>query len=401
MADAAIRVLLIEDDPDDHVLTRGLLVQVYGQRFELDWQSTYAGGLEALARGEHDVCLVDYHLGEHSGLDLIQATAGGRRAPIVMLTGSESAATDTAAMRAGADDFLVKGTIDAALLDRSIRYAVERNRLEQRLRETQKLESLSVLAGGIAHNFNNLLMSILGNASLALSKLPPDSPVREWIEPIEAAGMRAAELARDMLAYSGMSMLVMESLDVRPLIEECGRLVTEGTGAALAIGYDFEAGLPEIEADATHVRQVVMNLLTNAAEALGPTGSIKVRADTRDEIPGSGFRYAHETPNGPFVRIEVEDDGAGMDADTLAHLFDPFFTTKFDGRGLGLASVLGIVHVHGGAIRVTSELGVGTVATVLFPRSAPAQEAMAPSTQWARQDSNLGPTDYESAALTS
>ena len=145
MADAAIRVLLIEDDPDDYVLTRALLAQVPGQRFELDWEETYAGGLEALARGEHDVCLVDYHLGEHSGLDLLHAaTEGGRTAPLIMLTGLAGPESDTDALRAGAHDFLVKSSIDAPVLDRSIRYAIgKRHRLEQRLIETAKTREVS------------------------------------------------------------------------------------------------------------------------------------------------------------------------------------------------------------------------------------------------------------------
>jgi signal transduction histidine kinase len=370
MPDAVIRVLLIEDDPDDYVLTRDMLAQVEGRSFDVDWEQTYAGGLEALARDEHDVCIVDYRLGEYSGLDLLQAaTESTRSAPMIMLTGSSNAhETDTAAMRAGADDFLVKGSIDPALLDRSIRYAIERRRLERRLVETQNLESLGVLAGGIAHNFNNLLFGVLGYAGRALSQVPPDSPARESIEQIEIAAKRAAELARDMLAYSGKGRFDVEAVDLHTLVEETGRLVSAGTAGKIEIVYDFEEGLPAIDAAPTQVRQAVMNILTNASEALdGTEGSIEVRADVVDEMPGGGFRFADTLLPGPYVRLEVEDTGIGMDADTLAHLFDPFFTTKLTGRGLGLAAVLGIVRGHRGAIRVASTLGSGTVYTLLFP----------------------------------
>lgn len=372
MTDATIRVLLIEDDPDDYVLTRDLLAQVPARSFEVSWEKTFTAGLDTLARGEHDVCIVDHNLGEHTGLELLRAaTEGGRTAPVIMLTGSSQPQIDNAAMLAGADDFLVKGSIDPALLDRSIRYAIERRRLERRLVEAQKLESLGVLAGGIAHNFNNLLLVILGNASRVLGKLPPDSPMRDSIEQIELAGARAAELARDMLAYSGMGTLIVEPVDLPALVEETGRLVSAGRTTAVEIGYRFEDGLPPIVADATQIRQVLMSLMTNAAEALGATGgSIAVRADVVDDVPLDGFRLADADLAGPYVRLEVEDSGAGMDGDTLANLFDPFFTTKFTGRGLGLAAVLGIVRRHGGAIRVTSELGSGTVTTLLFPSAA-------------------------------
>jgi signal transduction histidine kinase len=369
MADAAIRVLLIEDDPDDYVLTSELLSQVQGQRFEVNWEQTFRGGLDALARGEHDVCLVDHNLGEHTGVELLRAAAdGGRAAPIIMLTGSSEPQTDTAALRAGADDFLAKGSIDPALLDRSIRYAIERRRLERGLLESQKLESLGVLAGGIAHNFNNLLMVMLGNAERALTQLPPDSPARPSLERVEVAGTRAAELARDMLAYSGLGVAVVGAVDLPALVEETGRLVAAGFEAPVEITYRWEAALPPIVADATQIRQVVLSLVTNAAEALGSIGgAIEIRADVVAESPGDGFRPAGAGIAGPYVRLEIEDGGVGMASDTLDRLFEPFFTTKFTGRGLGLAAVLGIVRSNRGAIRFTSELGAGTVATLLFP----------------------------------
>ena len=256
-------------------------------------------------------------------------------------------------------------------LARDISEQLAMQKQEDSLIEAQKLESLGVLAGGIAHNFNNLLFAILGNAGLALSGLPTGSPVRERIEQIELAGKRAAELARDMLTYSGRGTIVVEPVDLPALVQETGRLVSAGTAAPVEIEYRFEEGLPPIVADATQIRQVVLSLVTNAAEALGTTGgSIEVRADLVDDIPGEGFRLPEAALVGPYVRLEVEDGGVGMDDDTLANLFDPFFTTKFTGRGLGLAAVLGIVRGHGGAIRVTSELGSGTVTTLLFPCTA-------------------------------
>jgi PAS domain S-box-containing protein len=241
----------------------------------------------------------------------------------------------------------------------------------QRRLETQKLESLGALAGGIAHNFNNLLQGMLGNAELALSGLPADSPARSRIQQIALAGAGAAELAHDMLAYSGMATFIVEPVDLPRFIEETGRLVSAGSTAPIEIDYRFEEGLPTIDADPTQIRQVVMNLLSNAAEALGAEGgAITARAGVVDSVPESGFLFADEILPGPYVQLAIEDRGSGMDDETLAHLFDPFFTTKFTGRGLGLAAVLGIVRRHHGAIKVTSESGVGTTATVLLPCTA-------------------------------
>ncbi len=246
------------------------------------------------------------------------------------------------------------------------RLALEKQR--ESLIEVQKFESLGVLAGGIAHNFNNLLLAVLGNAGLALATLPESSPERPRLEQIEVAATRAAELARDMLAYSGEGTIIVEPVDLPALVEETGRLVSAGNAGVIEIDYRFEQGLPPIVADATQIRQAVMSLVTNAVEALGPGGgSIEIRADTVNDVPGDGFRLPDAMAPGPYVRLEVEDGGVGMDDETLANLFDPFFTTKFVGRGLGLAAVLGIVRGHGGAIRITTELGSGTVTTLLFP----------------------------------
>ncbi len=170
-----------------------------------------------------------------------------------------------------------------------------------------------------------------------------------------------------MLAYSGAGRFVIEPCDLGAAAEETGRLAVTGTRAPVEIHYRFEDGLPLIEADQAQIRQVLMSVITNAAEALEPDGgTIEVRVDTV-ELPNHRLEYADELPAGRFVRLEVEDDGVGIDEESLDRLFDPFFTTKFIGRGLGLAAVAGIVRVHRGAIHVTSELGVGTVSTLLFP----------------------------------
>jgi PAS domain S-box-containing protein len=247
----------------------------------------------------------------------------------------------------------------------------ERLRFERQLQQTQKLESLGILAGGIAHDFNNLLTGILGNASLASPRLLPDSAEREAVEQIEIAALRAAELTSQMLAYSGRGRFKVERVDLSALVREMTSLLSVSISKRATVQYDLPTDLPAIVVDATQVRQVVMNLITNASDALGSgAGVIALRAGVREvgrDFLASTF-IDDDLPAGAYVFVAVEDSGAGMDANTRTRLFDPFFSTKFTGRGLGLAAVLGIVRGHGGAIHVSSVPERGTTMTVLFPK---------------------------------
>jgi two-component system cell cycle sensor histidine kinase/response regulator CckA len=248
----------------------------------------------------------------------------------------------------------------------------ERRRLEERMRHAQKLESLGVLAGGIAHDFNNLLVSILGNASLAALQLAPEAPARETVRAIEAAAIRSAELTKQLLAYSGRGKFVIEPLDLSQLVAEMSHILGVTIPKKATLRTRLAAGLPAVEADAGQIQQVVMNLITNAAEALGGNpGDIVVstgEVEADRAYLADSFLDDH-LPEGRYVYLEVTDSGCGMDKETQAKIFDPFFTTKFTGRGLGLAAVLGIVRGHGGAIRVYSEPGKGTAFKVLLPAS--------------------------------
>ncbi|HEY3282889.1 MAG TPA: PAS domain-containing protein [Armatimonadota bacterium] len=248
----------------------------------------------------------------------------------------------------------------------------ERLSLEAQVRHAQKLESLGVLAGGIAHDFNNLLMGVLANASLALSQVAADSPLRVRLRAIETAGQRAAELTNQMLAYSGRGRFVSERLDLSEIAREMVHLMGAAIPKKAELRLRLVEGLPPVEVDVAQVRQVAMNLITNASEALPEEGGVvELRtglcyvddAYLATTVPGT-----NALP-GEYVYLEVEDTGCGMDEATLSRLFDPFFTTKFTGRGLGMAAVLGIVRGHEGAIRVTTEVGRGTTFTMLLPRS--------------------------------
>ena len=246
--------------------------------------------------------------------------------------------------------------------------------LERQIQQAQKLESLGVLAGGIAHDFNNLLMAILGNAELALTYISPVSPARDNIDEISKASQRAAELAKQMLAYSGKGRFVVQALDLSELVEEMAHMLEVSVSKKAVLRYELANGLPAVEADASQIRQVVMNLISNASDAIGDRNGVISIATGLMDVDRSYLQETYideELPEGPYVTLEVADTGCGMDAETQGKLFDPFFTTKFTGRGLGMAAVLGIVRGHEGAIKAYSELGRGTTMKILLPAVGP------------------------------
>ena len=250
------------------------------------------------------------------------------------------------------------------------RAAEARRLLEQKMLHAQKSESLEVLAGGIAHDFNNLLVGILGNASLALLDLQPGTAAFGPITDVKRAAHRASELTRQMLAYSGRGQLVVESVDISELVSEMGSLLRTVLSRNAQISFELVPTLPLIEADATQLRQVIMNLITNASDAVGETGGrihVRTGRETLDSatVPPS---YASEPLQpGEYVFVEVRDTGEGMSEETLSRIFEPFFTTKFTGRGLGLAATLGIVRGHHGGMAIRSAPGVGSTFRVLLP----------------------------------
>ncbi len=262
----------------------------------------------------------------------------------------------------------------------------DRLRLERRLHEAQKMESLGVLAGGVAHDFNNLLVGILGGAELALSGLEAESHSRRHVELVREAALRASDLCSQMLAYSGKGKFLLETVDLSTVVEGTAHLVSASLRKDAVLSYQLAGDLPATEVDVTQVRQIVMNLLTNAADALPEEGGevtlatgceVFRRENLAPELPGTNLAP------GPYVFLEVTDTGRGMDEAIRGRIFEPFYTTKFAGRGLGLAAVLGIVRSHGGAIDVDSVPRRGTRIRVYFPAvegvARPAEEPVAPT----------------------
>ena len=228
----------------------------------------------------------------------------------------------------------------------------EKCQLEAQFRESQKFETIGTLAAGVAHDFNNLLTSMMGNASLVLTDLPADSPSRERLQDVVRAGQRAADLTRQLLAYSGKGRHFMQPVDLSAMLVRVQNLIEASVPKKVKLELHLAENLPQIEADAGQIQQVLLNLVSNAAEAIGEgTGCITIRTGLAED----------------WVLLEIRDDGCGMDGETRARIFDPFFTTKFTGRGLGLAAVSGIVRSHKGAIEVESAPGEGSTFRVLFP----------------------------------
>ena len=284
------------------------------------------------------------------------------------------------------------------------RDVTEERNLERQLQQAQKMESLGVLAGGIAHDFNNLLTVVLGHAELALNEISPMSPVGESLTEITTAARRAADLSLQMLAYTGKAVFAVERVGLPELVEEMAHLLKTATPKKATLKLNLERGLPPIQADPSQIRQIVMNLIINASEAIGDRSgviTVSVGATRIDEASLRKTELRDDLPPGLYIHLEVADTGIGMDEKTRSLIFDPFFSTKFTGRGLGLAAVLGIVRAHKGTIKVYSEPGKGTTFTILFPALTDGEKAnrppeSTPLADWRGQGTILLVDDEES-----
>jgi len=248
----------------------------------------------------------------------------------------------------------------------------KQKRLEEQIFQVQKLESLGVLAGGIAHDFNNILMAVIGHCELAQRRLTIESPATENVRQIKLAASRAADLANQMLAYSGKGKFVVEALDLSQIITEMEHILAVSISKKATLRYDLAPDLPSVEADATQLRQIIMNLTINASEAIGDnSGIIAISTGIMD----CDRTYLQDTwldenlPAGLYIFFEIADTGCGIAAETVDRIFEPFFSTKFTGHGLGMAAVLGIVRGHSGAIKIYTEVGKGSTFKILLPAS--------------------------------
>jgi signal transduction histidine kinase len=296
------------------------------------------------------------------------AETGGPTWPAVIATGEGFLEVEVKPVRDGKERFA--GWLVMAR-DVSARRKAdhERRELDRRIQEQQRLESLSVLAGGVAHDFNNLLTGILGNAELLVMKAADDSSMRRSADAIVIGAQRAADLVAQMLAYAGEGRVIAESLDLDGLVREMHDLLQASVARHCTLDYRSAGQLPLVRVDPTQVRQVVLNLIVNASEAVDDGGSVVVASGTEylDAATLHDMTFSADAFPGFYAYVQVSDDGPGMDRATQARIFDPFFSTKQNGRGLGLAAVQGIVRSHRGALLLTSNPGRGTTFKVWFP----------------------------------
>ncbi len=372
---APLNVLIIEDSEEDANL---IVLELKRGGFEPSYRrvDNREAMLRALDEGAWDVVLSDFSMPRFSvseALALVQAKGLDIPFVIVSATIGEEAAVE--AMKAGAHDYILKHRLGRLVpaVNRELRESAmrrERRNLEEQLRHAQKLESLGLLAGGVAHDFNNLLTGILGNASLVLEMTPSDSETGGMLRDIIRASERAADLTRQLLAYAGKGKFVIERVDMSELVRDISELLRSSVPHTIELSLGLGAGLPAVEADASQMQQLVMNLILNAVEATGERpGVVRVSTGVYEIQPQEKpLHFRPDSPQpGTYVSIEVSDDGCGMNEMVKSQIFDPFFTTKFTGRGLGLAAALGIVRGHKGGIRVQSTEGRGSTFTVLLP----------------------------------
>ncbi|MGA7238717.1 MAG: response regulator [Bryobacteraceae bacterium] len=370
-----LNVLIVEDSEEDADL---IIMELKRGGFNPHFRrvENAEGMLRALDQGPWDLVLSDFsmpHFTMTEALALAQQRGADLPFVIVSATIGEEAAVE--AMKAGAHDYVLKHRLGRLVpaIRRELRESEmrrERRQLEDRLRRAQKLESLGLLAGGVAHDFNNLLTGILGNASLALDLTSPVVPVAEMLRDIIRASERAADLTRQLLAYAGKGNFVIEPVNISTLVREISELIRSSAPRNVALELELQPDVPPIEADATQMQQLVMNLILNAAEATSDrSGEVRVTTGLRTIAPGDPVAIYRPDPPAPgnYVTVQISDDGCGMTEAVQAQIFDPFFTTKFAGRGLGLSAALGIVRSHRGAISVESGEGAGSTFTVLLP----------------------------------
>ena len=260
----------------------------------------------------------------------------------------------------------------------------ERSKMEQQLHHAQKLESLGLLAGGIAHDFNNILTLILGHCFLARESAESKENSQKRFDSIENAANRAADLCRLMLTYAGKSTLEQTRINLRRLVDENVMMLQSAIRKNVAFELELEPDIPLITGDIAQIQQIIMNLIINAADAIGKHNNGTIRLSLSQSVIAARFEQFDYSgaciPHGEYCCLEVSDTGCGMDETAQKRIFEPFFTTKPAGRGLGMSAVLGIIKAHKGALHLSSEPGVGTTFTLFFPLPA-AQASAAGITQ--------------------
>jgi len=412
MNESVIRILLVEDNEEDFIIIREWLSNADDGAFCLERADDLAGGLAELRKGKTDVVLLDMSLPDCEGLEtLLRVRAQVTDVPIIMLTGLADEDLAIEAIHRGAQDYLVKGQVDVDGLRRAMRYAMERHRAECTLRRyrdhletlvharttelrksnheldlqiqerrqaeedkaalyeqllnARKLEALGRIAEGVAHEFNNSLMMITGYGELLRDRLPENDPLQEDLLRIIEAGQRATSLTQKLLAFGRKQVLTLGLLSLNDLLTGGAEAVRPFVAEDITMTTVASSEPLFVEVDRVQIEQVLINLASNAGDAMPDGGELILRAETviLDRTPdGSTDKDTR------FARLCVEDTGPGIDHGTVKKIYEPFFSTKKDGRpGLGLSVVHGIMGMHGGWVDVVSGDGGGSVFHLYLP----------------------------------
>ena len=391
----SVSILVVEDDPGDFGLVRAHLRRAAHRRRDdaqaqdkdaVIWAKTLAEGVAMARKDQPDVVLLDLTLPDSSGLATVRAMrAALPEVPLVVLTGQDDNELALGALQAGAQDYLVKGQFEHDALGRAVRHALVRARLEAQLRESQKMEAIGMLAGGIARDFNNAIATILGNVELARQDMGASPAALESLEEIRKAGARARDLVQQILTFSSKLPTEHKLTALAATVEASAQLLRATLPARLTLEVGCEADVPQVLADAAQITRALVNLATNAMQASHERqGHIGIHLDA--VVLDAAYAEAHPALHamhtrhpGRTARLAVSDDGPGMDAATLARIFEPFFTTRLGDQatGLGLPVVRGIVLAHEGAITVDSTPGKGTTFTIYLPAAETSDAAPA------------------------
>jgi signal transduction histidine kinase len=377
----ALRVLIVEDSPDDAALVLRELRR--GGYEPVSERVETAGGMStALERAEWDVILCDYTMPHFSALQALETLKSKQLdVPFIIISGTIGEETAVNAMKAGAQDYIIKGRLARLVpaLEREIREAhsrlerklaeAENRKLEEQFHQAQKMEAVGRLAGGLAHDFNNFLGAINGYCQTMLNTLDRADPTRAWLEEIKKAGDQAASLMRELLVFSRQQVLVPQILDLNEVVAGVENMLRHLIGDGVDLVTLRGPALWQVKADPARIKQVIVNLAVNARDAMPEGGRLTIETSNVELDGASRQRLPAVTP-GQYVMLAVSDTGIGMDAETRAHVFEPFFTTKQEGKGtgLGLAMVYGTVKQSGGAVWVDSGPGQGAMFTIYLPR---------------------------------
>jgi signal transduction histidine kinase len=372
------RVLLVDDELDEFIICRDLLVRAGAPGYTLQWARTFEAGLDMLEHDQPAVCLVDYQLGLRSGLDFVRVarlTGVASEIPLIVMTGRGDRGVDADAVEAGAADYLDKLDLTPAMLERSIRHALERaaasrelRASERRLAHAERVDALDRLAGHLAHDFNNLITVMRGCLDLLQDEETDAAERVAILETLRTTADRANELTRDLLDLRGQSRVEARDLDLGPFVDGLRDTLQQLVGSEIELEIAAVDGPAVVRIDPKRLELAILNLAANARDAMPAGGRLVIGIEVTD---GTGsFRVGVDPWRAGSVTITVRDTGHGMTEESRAHAFEPYFSTKERGRGtgLGLASVHGTVVDARGEIAIESAPGAGTTVRIRLPR---------------------------------